>query len=283
MKKILLKVFNIDFLYQVSSFFTFFTKSKFIRRNHNWQLYKTRSGIFLWFNNNGYLQRKIVKYSVWEKRTTDIIKLFLKKGDVFIDVGANIGYMSIIASKIVGEEGIVLAFEPTSKYMDQLKMNIRENKIHNCKLFNVGLSDQVETAFIHIGESSATLHKFGNDNGIEEKIKLIKFDDIFGTLGILKIDFIKVDVDGHEFAFIKGAINNIKKFKPVMLLEVNHANYFKAGVILWEFYNYLKTIGFYIYSEDNLEEIKTIEMFLLKCGNFTHSHNILLSFNKISL
>ena len=284
MKMFLLSIFNPKFLQKFYGIISLFRRSKLLKKESNLGLYKIRRlGIKLWLDKNSYLQNKIINFGVWEKNSTKIIKKYLKPGDIFIDVGANIGYFTILASKIVGDNGRVLAYEPTKKYATQIKMNIKDNDKHNnISFFPYGLSDTSTQAVINIGNSSATLHKFGDlsENDIE-RIELKQFDTVFNKSSIDRIDFIKVDIDGHEPAFFKGAIKNIKKYKPKILLEVNQANYYKAGFDLTEFYNTIKGLNIYIYSENNLEEIKDINSFLLKCGNFTHSHNILLSFNKI--
>jgi len=126
------------------------------------------------------------------------------------------------------------------------------------------------------------MHRFvERPNSQIERIQLYALDGIINELSIEKIDFIKVDIDGHEPAFIDGALNTILKFRPKILLEVSASNYFKAGVTVWEFYKTLNKLDFKIYSEQNLEEIANLEAFLLKCGNFTHSHDIILSFDPL--
>jgi hypothetical protein len=131
---------------------------------------------------------------------------------------------------------------------------------------------------IHIGRSSATLHLPGNQKPLScEKIKLISLDDFVKEYHLDKIDFIKIDVDGHEPLFFEGAWNTLEKFYPTVLLEINHLNYLSAGFMAWDFYDLLKGKGYHIYHEDGLVELHNMEEFLIKCGNFAYSANVVIA------
>ena len=202
----------------------------------------------------------------------------LKPGDIVLDIGANIGYYSVLFSKIVTDTGKVLCFEPTKHYRDVLSDNLKCNQLTNCEVYSYGLSNENHSMKINIGVHSATMHWVGDEKPIKiEDIYLKRLDDVIDSFGIDKIDFIKIDIDGHESACLEGAWETIQKYKPIILLEVNHANYLKAGVTAWDFYAWLIERDFNIYSEDNLKEINNLDEFLLLCGNFAYSANIVVS------
>ena len=115
-----------------------------------------------------------------------------------------------------------------------------------------------------------------------EEIKLRSLDSMLTELGLTKIDFIKVDIDGHEPFFLKGALKSIEKYEPIILLEVNHLSYMSAGINVIDFYNELKILGFFIYDEFQIKEIDSLEQFLKAAGNFNLSSNILLSKKKLN-
>jgi hypothetical protein len=102
-------------------------------------------------------------------------------------------------------------------------------------------------------------------------------DALLKDFPLRKIDFIKVDVDGHEPYFFEGAWETLDKYDPVVFLEVSHLHYLEGGVTAWDFYEKLKAHNYLIYHENNLDEIKTKEEFLIKCGNFAYSTNIIIS------
>ncbi|WP_199883821.1 FkbM family methyltransferase [Anaerosinus massiliensis] len=247
-------------------------------------MYETKYGDCFWLNNEGYLDKCIKQTGVFDPQSTNVVKNLVKKGDVVLDVGANIGYYSVLMSKLVGINERVISFELTQHYREVLQSNIEINNLNNCDIMDFGLSNGNDICEISIGSSSATMHWADDSKPIKtEKIQLKRLDDIIEFQNINKIDFIKIDVDGHEPVFLEGAWQSIEKFKPVILLEVNHANYLNYGITAWEFYDLLKRHEFFIYSEQNLAEIETKNQFLFLCGNFAYSANIIISKGKINI
>jgi hypothetical protein len=112
--------------------------------------------IFNYSSNDLSIAESILTNGSYENQTLKEIKYILKKGSVFIDGGANIGYYSLIASKIVGNQGIVIAFEPTPLVFNYLKKNIKENKSNNILLSDKGLfSSKKELSFLLKSKSEA--------------------------------------------------------------------------------------------------------------------------------
>ena len=259
-------------------------KSQLIKKDIKMNLYKTRFNDFFWLDEDKYLDKCIIQSGIFEENSTQITKQLVKKGDVVLDVGANIGYYSILFSKLVGHTGKVFCFEPTEHYSDVLKMNLEANNIQNAEIFKIGLSNKNQELEIQIGNSSATLHSPGNQAlKSQELIKLTSFDAFIKQYNIQKIDFIKIDIDGHEPFFFEGAWKTLEEYTPIILLEVNHLNYLEAGFTAWDFYDLLKKKNYFIYHEGKLTEIKTREDFLIKCGNFTYSSNIVISKNELRI
>jgi FkbM family methyltransferase len=184
---------------------------------------------------------------------------------------------------LVEKEGLVYCFEPTKIYSDILKLNLQANKAENVRVIKKGLSNKKQELKIHIGESSASVHIPGNYlNEATEIISLITLDEFIEQDPLEKIDLIKVDIDGHEPLFLEGACKTIEKYDPIILMEVSHLHYLEAGYTAWDIYEMLKRKKFNIYHEDGLSEITTKEQFLIKCGNFAYSSNIIISRKKIA-
>lgn len=258
-------------------------RAKLVRSNDkvtisNRKLYKTIYGDYFLLNDKSCVDRNIKDFSVWEPESTSVIKKLVKPGNILLDIGANIGYYTVIASKIVGETGKVLSFEPTKHFFDVLQNTVEINKLKNVMLYDFGLSDENSESEISIGENSATIHWIKND-GIPldiEHIALKRLDDIISSLDINKIDFIKIDVDGHEPAFLEGAWKTLEKYKPTILMEISHRHYRKAGYLAWDFYRKLREKGYRIYSEKDMSEYIDEDSFLFECGNFNAGANIIL-------
>jgi FkbM family methyltransferase len=254
--------------------------SRRLRRGDDRDLYQTRFGDRFWLTPSSYVDRCIIERGEFEERSTQVVNRLVEPGDVVLDVGANIGYYTVLMSRLVGAAGRVICFEPTQHFRTVLERNVLENNCRNVEILPFGLSDARRELEIFIGESSASLHTPGERGDRRERIALETLDGISDRFE--RIDFIKIDVDGHEPAFLKGAWKTIDKHSPLILLEVSHAHYLEAGVTAWDFYDELKAREFFIYHEDGLAEITNRNDFLVKCGNFNFSANIILSRRRIA-
>ncbi len=241
-------------------------------------LYRTRSGQLFWLDPSSYMDRCIADQGVFETDAVAVMQRLVQPGHTVLDVGANIGFHTVLLSRLVGPKGRVHAFEPTARYRSILERNVRANSLDNVAIHPFGLSDRSAVRTIQIGESSATLHAPGPaEVRAHEEIELVRLDDLEPRLGLSRLDFIKVDVDGHEPAFLHGAERVLERWAPPVLLEVSHLHYLEAGWTAWDFYRELKKQGYLVYDEGGLVEIRSETDFLIRCGNFRESRNIVIS------
>lgn len=155
------------------------------------------------------------------------IKNFLKEDSVVLDVGANIGVFSVYCANVC-KNGKVYSFEPVSFVFEILSKNTKNYK--NCFCFKLGVGSKNEEKIIKIRSWNPGYSTIDTENierkaesfDIEEKIKIVKLDDWIKESDISKIDFIKIDVEGYELEVLKGAIETIKKFKPVLGISIHH-------------------------------------------------------------
>jgi FkbM family methyltransferase len=254
-------------------------RSRLVAKGDERSLYLTSSKDLFWLNKTGYIDQTIIEKGEFEPQSTEAIKRLVKQGNLVLDIGANIGYYSVKLSKLVGNSGKVIAFEPTEHFRKTLRMNLDANNITNVEVINIGLSDKEQKLEIDIGPSSATLHSPLGFDDIESKevINLTTLDSFVQKHNIPKIDFIKIDVDGHEPFFFEGAWKSLNIYDPIVLLEVSHLHYLEAGFTAWDFYDSLKRNKYRIYHEDQFVEMKTKEDFLRSCANFAYSSNIIIS------
>ena len=161
----------------------------------------------------------------------------LTEGDVFIDVGANIGFFSLYASRLIGESGRVLSFEPSQREFRRLLSNIESNKRSNILPYNLALSDKVGDAYFSISRKSHTginsLNKRTSRTDHTAIVPTCK-GDLFINPFIEKADncVIKVDVEGAEFLALSGMSSCLKsknislvvvEITPDFLSQFNHA------------------------------------------------------------
>jgi FkbM family methyltransferase len=159
----------------------------------------------------------------------------LKSDMVFIDVGANQGEYSLYAAKRL-TKGYVYAFEPVDFFYNLLGENIALNKFRNIQTFHYGLSDKNMQLPIYMGatgagehEGLATIFQSDQRKRFIQNIELKILDEIADTLGLQRVDFMKIDVEGAEMLVLKGAHKTIARFRPLILLEINDATYRAAG------------------------------------------------------
>ena len=101
----------------------------------------------------------------WEKPEMDFALRHVREGDTVIDVGANIGYHTLLLARKVGAAGHVYAFEPDASNCDILRNNVAANGYGNCTVVNKAVSDADGTGTMHLSEKSSTHHRFGGGGG----------------------------------------------------------------------------------------------------------------------
>ncbi|MCK4589319.1 MAG: FkbM family methyltransferase [Nanoarchaeota archaeon] len=145
-----------------------------------------------WFTTKGYL-----KYYK------------LKEGDVIIDCGAYLGYFTVFAAKKVGKKGKVIAFEPETKNYNFLKKIIDSEKLENVIVIKKALyNEKKELCF----KSRFMFSSISNKKNVSKGKKIISttLDYELERLGIKKVDFIKMDIEGAELEALEGAKNTLK-------------------------------------------------------------------------
>lgn len=154
---------------------------------------------------------------------TEVKRAYLKpdEGDIVIDAGAHYGFYTLQASRLVGNEGTVLAFEPHPNNYKKLLMNLHLNKIKNVKTFNMALGNVNGQAKLYVGShSGAHSTLFRTKSYIN--VKMGKIDTVVNKLGLEKVDLIKIDAEGAELSILKGTIKTIKKHKPKVTIATYH-------------------------------------------------------------
>ena len=138
---------------------------------------------------------------------TTLIENLLKSSHVFIDVGANIGYYSLIAARKVSESGKVVAFEPEPTNYEILKENILMNKITNIICEQQALGEKTEQKELFIdSKNSGGHHLYNLNNGSKSVlVKTITLEDYIKK-NPMKVDFIKMDIQGYEPCALRGMI-----------------------------------------------------------------------------
>lgn len=223
---------------------------------------------FFYLENDRYIGKRIAleKYEPYE---TKLILRQAKVGDVVVDVGANIGYYTVLLADKVGKAGKVYAFEPDKVNFEILKKNVEVNNLKNVVVVNAGIGSKSGKKILYKSKNNLGDHKLFNDqflisNVKKETVKIIKMDDY---LEGVKVNLIKIDTQGWEPEVIEGAKNIISKNKPVIFLEYSPASYQQAKLngekmmdFLRKIYPKIWWIDEWLYIYKNLSQEKIDEI-----------------------
>ena len=138
----------------------------------------------------------------WDELTSNIFKEVVKEGDVVLDLGANLGYYSLLASKLVGKQGKVYAFEPEPRNYRLLCQNIELNGYENIVPFQKAVSDQSAKVRLALSNEDSGAHTIREHTGSDEyqdsvEVEAVKLDEFFADK-TRRVNVVKMDVEGSE-------------------------------------------------------------------------------------
>jgi FkbM family methyltransferase len=165
------------------------------------------------------IQQTIMLTGRWEYCITDLIARRLKSGDIFIDVGANIGYYSLLGSQRVGDDGKVYSIEANPKIFEMLLNNVALNRRSNINTINKAVSSHDGVCDIYsgpesnIGHSSIMADVARSENmQLEAVVKCQMLKEIIPLPELLRARFIKIDIEGSERLAIEGMVELLPRF-----------------------------------------------------------------------
>ena len=216
----------------------------------------------------------------YEPTTTNIFKTLLFPGDVVVDVGANVGYFSMLARSMVGVNGKVFAFEPEPNNLKSLHQNIRLNNFENVYPYPVALSSRkgITEFYTSVDDSRHSLVKAKYHNSTVT-VTMDKLDN----LGPFHINLLKVDTEGSELEVLKGAEETIRKSPQINIITEVSLEGTRSVNDLWD---YLKSLGmrfFYVIDDSSETVVESTDplQVLLACDNPGMYVNLLCSRNNL--
>jgi FkbM family methyltransferase len=186
-----------------------------------------RHGFSMQLNLGNPEHRRIYFYGEHDERyETRLLKRLLRRGDVFWDIGANIGFYSCLAAMIVGPEGKVVAFEPASAARRLLEANVALNRFENVSVRTEALGDTEATAMIHfadseLAEGTASLLPI-QGQGASEPVTVTRLDTIRAQLPAPA--FVKIDVEGMQLEVWRGGASFFSHEAPLVLAELRETS-----------------------------------------------------------
>lgn len=198
----------------------------------------------------------------YEVEVSFLIKA-LYPGMIFLDIGANFGLYSLVASRLVGSEGLVLAVEPNPVVMEYLTRNIQLNLANNVFVLEKALSNEFGKKFlwIHAGDpfGSSSLAKSDLSTKTME-VEATTLDALCGDLP--RLDLVKVDVEGWEARVLQGGLRTLRRWRPMVIFEVSPRRCEEPGVDQGEALSILEMCGyeFFVLNGTNILRIGRREL-----------------------
>jgi FkbM family methyltransferase len=218
--------------------------------------HKLETGATLRLYGDDYLCRDIFIYR-FEGNERDFVIGYLAPGDIFIDVGANIGLFTLLGADVVGPTGKVYAFEPTATTYARLCDNVARNRLQHVECVPMALSDQDETRVMTVSVEGFAAWNSLAQPGVEsrcvqEQVRCCRWDSFVAQHALTgKVALMKIDIEGWEFTMVQGAQATLQRADaPDLLVEFATQNAQSAGTTCVALYNLLLTLGYGLYQID---------------------------------
>ena len=198
----------------------------------------------------------------WDLREKAREKLYslIQKDDVVFDVGTNIGETLLNFAKLTGEKGYAFGFEPDEENYKKLQKNISLNNFSNIHVFKNAVSDKKETVKLycvdpHNRGMNRILENEGNVDYVYSIVESTTLDEIVEKNNIEKLDLIKIDIEGYEMHALRGAIRVLKRFRPILFVEIGYTRLIKNKTSPNELVKLLEDLGYSISQAETDEKI----------------------------
>jgi FkbM family methyltransferase len=185
------------------------------------------SGRGLWFNggraNAGYA------LGTTEPAVQHALATLLRAGMTMYDVGANVGFLTIIAGRLVGPTGHVIGFEPAPDSARQIEHNARLNNFTHITVCQHALADTDGTRQFLVSDDPTWSKLVGHDHTVDRpvgeiSVSVLRLDTIVRDADLPLPHLIKIDVEGDEFAVLAGASDTLRRSRPLLMIELHGTN-----------------------------------------------------------
>lgn len=199
-----------------------------------------------------HMQRRIFWMGFYNTDIVSVLKRKLCPGMNVIDVGANIGEITLVSANCVGETGAVFAFEPVKLTADRLCHHVELNRLDRVHVRREALAERSGRVPIYKGAQGFLDHNDGlaslygeNEGEVPlEYVNVSTLDDVVESLSLTHVDLIKIDIEGGELPCLKGGESVIRRYRPMIIVEVQEFSARQAGWELDELFSYLEGLGY---------------------------------------
>ena len=217
-------------------------------------------------------------YLIGERYVSEanLVKSLLAPGMKVADVGANVGYYTLMFAQVVGPAARIIAIEPSPENLPELKFNIERNKLCNVEIIPKAVGNSRKEVGLRSGVNSGVVR--------DETASFVVQQDLIDNIITEPIDFMKVDVEGYEGFALEGAQRVLTEYQPILFLEIHPLELKQydcsVGSIfarLSRLYNnvtiykgrdmatFYEKVWFYYFGMNSMQEIKDIEAYVARC------------------
>ena len=229
------------------------------KRKHQPVVAKIESGIKMRLDSDSELAR-LIYLENFERSERQFLASLLRRGDIFVDVGANIGLYALTAARCVGKQGEVYAFEPCAETYGRLLDNIKLNGFENIFCYPMALSDaSVETEMTVSMDGYDAWNSLASPISGErfrtEKVSCTSWDHFAKEHDLVgRVTMMKIDVEGWESRVLKGALSTLSRDNaPILQVEFEDRTSLSGGSSCNELYCMLENLGYqmFVYHPDS--------------------------------
>lgn len=163
----------------------------------------------------------------YERPVQDVIFSLVKPGDVCYDIGANLGFFSVLFSRLVGNLGMVYAFEPVPANASMIERNVHLNRLSNIKVLKVACSRESGRSelllAVHVGGAVLKSAGVPPDLAGSLMVDTVSVDTLVVNQQIKPPNFVKIDVEGAEIDVLQGMEGVLREWVPTVIVEVDAA------------------------------------------------------------
>jgi FkbM family methyltransferase len=202
------------------------------------------------------LQQYLYYFGLWEPSVTRCVARTLQPGDVFVDVGANVGYYTLLAAQCVGRAGRVVAVEPAQQLFSALEQNVIRNRADNVRCVRAAASDREHRVVLVAGpddNTGLTRIAAGRAGSLEESVEASPLDKILEDDELERVRLVKIDVEGAEGAVVAGMSSLLEAPSPDLevLVELHPEELAKHGHEVEQIMERFRSAGFWPFLVEN--------------------------------
>jgi len=207
--------------------------------------------LYIHANDEG-VSAQLLSSGIYDASEIEIFRREIREGDVCVDVGANIGYFTLLAARQCGMKGRVYAFEPDRDNFSLLEKNIEINGYSQVTAVNRAAGERTEKIRLYLSEKNKGMHRIYPSRYCQSCVELeaVRLDDYFSDAA-MEVNFVKIDTEGAEPAVVAGMRNVLNRSRRVRLLtEFAPVSMEEFGADAKAYLTQLRELGFTIYHVD---------------------------------